>query len=489
MLATQSVLYAVAGALNKVLALVTVPILTRTLSPSGYGLAELATGLAALLTAVALFGADIPAARLASAVREKQDKARVYSSYVGAITGLGILAGLSVWFLAPKVADALWSSPGAADLARLVALLIPVATFRGALITVQRIEGRAVVFAALASIDLVAKLAFAVSLVLLGQGPEGVVRGFLLGNVVGLAAAALVTMPLLLKWPHLNETRELLRGGLAFLPSGVTFILVDYALRFFVANDLGVAAVGQLAAAMRIASVMGLSTAAFSLAWGPYAIVRTADRETRNLFGSVLTAFGGVAVFAAIAIGLVGNEIITFVSGSQFAPGSQALPGLILGVALSGPVFIVLVATGVGGRTAWAAMAVLIGAATQLGLGVLLIRPMGLQGIGIAAASGQIATLAVAGVASRDVIRARWGLLACGLGGAVLLTIAAGILSGPTNANQLVRLAILAALASGLGFSLPWLLRVARSLAAGRTPMEPPLDYGASQIYRPDDEA
>src|ERR671914_195385 len=63
-LAAESVLYGLAGAIGRAAALVTVPILSRTLAPADYGLADLATALAALVQLVVSFSGDIPAARL-----------------------------------------------------------------------------------------------------------------------------------------------------------------------------------------------------------------------------------------------------------------------------------------------------------------------------------------------------------------------------------------------------------------------------------------
>jgi O-antigen/teichoic acid export membrane protein len=488
-LATQSALYAFAGALNKVLALVTVPILTRALSPPGYGIAELATTLAALLTAVALFGADMPAARLAATASQLGEKTRVYTSYVASIVGLGLLAGAAVWVFSSNIAAGLWASPSAVDLARLVGLLIPVAAARGALVTIQRIQGRAGTFAILATVDLVAKLTLAVVFVLTGQGPAGVVRGFLLGNVVGLAAALSVTWRALAMWPSKDTAARLLAGGLAFLPSVIAFLLADYAIRFIVADRMGIAAVGQLAAAARVASVIGLATAAFSLAWGPYAIVRATGKRTQQLFGSVLTAFGAASVAVALPIGLLGREIITLLSGDQFSPGAAALPGLVLAGALAGPVFILLVATGVGGRTMWAGAASLFGAAVQLGLGLLLIGPTGLTGVGIAATAGQLAALAIALVTARGVVKARWGILAVSLAGAVFLSVVAAVLSTDGDGSRLLRIGILIALAAGLAAIARPLFAIGRALGTEWTHDPVSSDARIAEVRQARDEA
>ena len=55
--------YVVAGALGKAGALITIPIVTRALGPSEYGLLDLSTSLIALATLIGGLSAELPARR------------------------------------------------------------------------------------------------------------------------------------------------------------------------------------------------------------------------------------------------------------------------------------------------------------------------------------------------------------------------------------------------------------------------------------------
>ena len=83
-LASQSALYGLAGAIGKALALLTVPLLTRMLTPADYGLADLANTFAALFAMTVGFAGDIPAARLVGSASHDAERRSILSSYTWA---------------------------------------------------------------------------------------------------------------------------------------------------------------------------------------------------------------------------------------------------------------------------------------------------------------------------------------------------------------------------------------------------------------------
>jgi O-antigen/teichoic acid export membrane protein len=394
LLAGRSALYALAGALNKVLALITVPILTRLLTPDAYGLADLATGLSALLTLVALFGADIPAAQLA-ATRPSQHRP-VYATYIALVSALAVAIALVVLVGAGQVAATMWGAAEQQLLAQWTAVLIAVTGMRGATVTVLRLAGRARAFAAISIVELIVDLVLSVVLVALGSGPLGVVQAYVVGNVVGLTISLASGRDLLGGKPRWDMASSLARKGAAYLPAGLAFVAADYGLRYLVANFSGLESAGHLATAIRIASVMGLATAGFTLAWGPYmASLPQGIRRARQA-GFMISGYGGIALVAGALIALFGPEAVEVIAGSAFLPAAAALPGLLAAAAVAGATHVAVVATGLGGRLALVAGAVILGAAFEVVAGFLLLPAFGLAGIGMAAYLGNATALAIA---------------------------------------------------------------------------------------------
>src|SRR5436853_6708230 len=90
-LARHSALYGLAGAIGKAVALVTVPVLTRLLTPREYGLADLASGLAAVCVIVAMFAGDIPAARLLGSRTNTPSRRAVLATYFWSTVTVAVL--------------------------------------------------------------------------------------------------------------------------------------------------------------------------------------------------------------------------------------------------------------------------------------------------------------------------------------------------------------------------------------------------------------
>jgi O-antigen/teichoic acid export membrane protein len=400
LLAGQSALYAFAGALNKVLALITVPILTRLLTPDGYGLADLATGLAALLTLVALFGADIPAAQLA-ATRSARHRS-VYASYVTLVSALGIAIAVVVLAAADQVAGTIWGATEQKQLAQWTAALIAVTGMRGAVVTVLRLVGRARAFAAASVVELIVDLVLSIALVTMGSGPVGVVQAYVIGNLVGFGIAVYVGRDLMVARPNLLTMSSLAGRGVAYLPAALAFVTADYGLRFLVATSSGLESAGHLATAFRIASVMGLATAGFTLAWGPYIASQPRGAPRARQAGFIIRAYGGLALAGAALIALFGPEAVELIAGTAFAPAAAALPGLLAAAAVAGAMHVAVVATGLRGRLALVAGAVLIGAMFEVVAALVLLPMFGLTGIGIAAYLGTATALAIAIVSAGD---------------------------------------------------------------------------------------
>jgi O-antigen/teichoic acid export membrane protein len=391
-LAGQTAAYAIAGTIGKIAGLLTVPYLTRQLSPDGYGLADLATSFAALVTLLVRFGGDVPAARMRARATDQVQRNVIQGTYVLTTIAVAVAAAFLLLPLAPIVAEALWASPNGAPLAAASLLLVPITAAQAALASVLRFESRSRAFAVVASIDLATKLGAVVLLVSLGLGPLGVIVGFVIGGAVGAVATAVAARPMLAVTWQPGSARRLIAEGLPFLPTMAAFVLADTLSRVIAANHLGVSDVGQLAVAIRIGSVMALAATAFSLAWGPYGLGLQPSSRTSEVFSTVLVAFSAVAVLGAIAVGAVAPELAIVAGGEEFSAASAAAPGLLMAGALSGIIFVLATAAGVLRRDVAVAASVSVGAVIQVIASFALVSALGIVGIALAAILGRIVT-------------------------------------------------------------------------------------------------
>ena len=424
--------YGVSAAIAKALALLTVPILTRTLGPDGYGLVDLATSTAALLTLVTLLSADIPATRLHALADEHGGALTTLSSYVWAV---GVASVVATGLLLPAsalLAEGAWDAPEATTLAVLALLLVPVSAVQMALTQTHRIRSRPRTFALLSFVDLGAQLGLAVLLVLLGWGPAGVVIGFIAGSAVGLAAAAAASLDLLRTPPDRALALSIGWRGAPFLPYVVAFVLADWAVRALLANAIGIPAVASFGVALRVASVMTLVGAAFSLAWGPVGLARERGPQTSRLFARALVAYGAASVAAALALAAVGPELTRLVAGPGYEAAAVLLPGLALAAALAGTEYVLVIAAGISNRGGRVAVAATAGAVIQVAATLVAIPAFGIAAVGPAAVLGRLTSFAILIVGVRSDVAYRTPLI---VGGGALALVAALLLQLRLGSN------------------------------------------------------
>lgn len=411
-LLTDTAWYGVSSAMAKALALLSVPILARTLGPSEYGLADLATSTAALLTLVAMLSADIPATRLHALAGDRAAGLRALSSYVWLVGIASTMVAAALLPASSLLASGVWSDETATSLAVLAVVLVPISAVQAALAQTQRIRSRPRTFAVLASIDLGAQLGLAVVFVVLGLGPHGVIIGFIAGSVIGVAAAAVTSTDVLRARPDGATARSIALRGAPFLPYAIAFVFADWIVRATLANAVGVTAVASFGVAVRLASVLGLVAAAFSLAWGPIGLARSRGPHTSRLFARALVGYGMVAVAAALALAAVGPELTRLVAGPGYDTAALLLPGLALAAALAGTEYVLVVAAGVADRGGRVAIASTAGAAVQVAVAVVAIPTIGIAAVGPAAVLGRATGFGILLIGVRSDIALRAPLIA-----------------------------------------------------------------------------
>lgn len=446
-LASDTGWYSVAGVVGKGLALLSVPFLTRALGPSDYGLVDLATATAGVLTVVAMFSGDIPAARLVARADSADGRRKSYTEYVIAVASLSVAIAAVVMVSSGWIANTLWSSPGAEGLVLVSATLIPISGIRAALATLQRLEGNSRRFAALATVDVVAQLVLAVAFVAAGFGAFGAIVGFVAGATLALLVAVAFSRHLLGRGFEARAITDLISSGLPLLPAFIAFIAADYVARAIVAGGLGHAAVGEFGLALRIASVLALLTAAFQLAWSPRAAAMSFDEETLRTFGRTLVGYTMTAGLICVALISLSPEFIDLVSGDEFGAATKALPGLALAAVLAGTHFILSMGTVVAGGTWMVAVSSVIGAIVQIIVTATTIGSLGLWAVGLGAAMGRATSVVLLGIRVTGIFGRRMSTASLVLVAASISSLLIGLTSLEHAGSQTIRLLVAASAA------------------------------------------
>jgi O-antigen/teichoic acid export membrane protein len=384
-LLTTGAAYQFGDIVAKGIALVTIPLYTRHISPAGYGAAN------SLLTAVILASIFLRVGVGEAFIRfyfDDDDLARreriartatatvAWTTSVAALLAVvfsGALSRLILGYHDPLLIDCaivgLWAFTN---------LEMAYAQLR-----VDE-RARAYVFASGANVALT--VIFTVTLVVIaGEGA----RGLLLGN---FGASALVVLGLW--WVlrrrfslriHWADLRAMLRFGLPTVPADASVYALQVADRFYLFRSYSHTAAGDYSVALQFATVVFVVVRGFQYAWPPLAYSIESDAEASKLYSLVTTYFVLATGVVVAAVALVGRWIVRLLAAPQYFGAHAALPWLALAWTLYGVYQVMIVITGRARATSRNLPAAAAGLVVNVVL-LLVLVPSGGLGLGIAGA-------------------------------------------------------------------------------------------------------
>jgi O-antigen/teichoic acid export membrane protein len=384
-LLTTGAAYQFGDIVAKGIALVTIPLYTRHISPAGYGAAN------SLLTAVILASIFLRVGVGEAFIRfyfddeDPQRRARIARTAMATVAWTTTLASLLALVFASELSRLLlgYRDPLLIDCAIVGLWAFTNIEMAYAQLRVDE-RARAYVYASGANVAMT--VIFTVSLVVLaGQGA----RGLLLGN---FAASAIVVLglwwvlrkrfSLLIRWADL---RAMLRFGLPTVPADASVYALQVADRFYLYRSYSHAAAGEYSVALQFATVVFVIVRGFQYAWPPLAYSIESDAEAARLYSIVTTYFVLATGIVVAAVALLGRWIVRLLAAPQYFGAHAALPWLALAWTLYGLYQVMIVITGRARATARNLPAALAGLLVNVAL-LLWLVPHGGAGLGIAGA-------------------------------------------------------------------------------------------------------
>jgi O-antigen/teichoic acid export membrane protein len=465
--------YQVADVISKLMAVLLLPVYTRYISPSGYGVVELLANGVIFISIVVRFGIIEAFLRyyFSDEDQERRD-ALARKAIVFLLVATTVLSGALAAAAAPLSKLVL----GHRDTLTFLVAVLGLWTFTNLELTyaLLRVDERLRAYATASLTNVALTIAASIVLVVgLGDGA----RGLLLANY-GASAVVLValwwTMRERLKPKPISAEplRLLMRFGLPTVPAEASVYALSLVDRFYIYHGKSPALAGLYSIAVRLAGAVALIVRAFQYAWPPLAYSVTDDREAARLYGLVTTYYALVAGSVVTALTLLGRWIVRVLAAHSFFGAYRALPWVALGWALYGLWVVFLVIAGRAKVTTRNFPSALAGLAANIVLIILLVPPLGIAGAGIALCGAYVVMLGVMHALTRRAFAAQfeWRRLAqlCLVMGGVsalgdVLLPAAGVVGFVTRAAALLAVPLILTFT---GFFHPQERRQVRALLA-----------------------
>jgi len=385
LLAKRIGLVALANLLVELNSLIMLPLLTKSLPVSEYGVWVQISVTIGLIPAIVLLGFPQSMIRFLPSA-QKNDRQEIFYSMASITVLAGLLASVAIFLLAQPIASAIFD--GRQNIVQILSALvfleclisIPFAYFR----SVQQIKKYSIFNFVKVSFSLL----LVVLLVLSGKGIVGAAIGLLVANTITFLAMGLfVFMDLGFSLPKFKNIREYLAFGLPTMPLSVSGWIVNSSDRYVIGLLLGTAFVGYYSPGYTLGNMITLFMTPISIML-PATLAKYYDDhdidEVKTILGLSQKYFLALGIPAAFGLSVLSLPILSIISTPDIAAhGYLITPIVALGAlfqgayAISAQVMIVEKNTFLTGKI-W-----MLSALSNLGLNFLLVPSMGITGAAI----------------------------------------------------------------------------------------------------------
>ena len=431
-LLTGGAAYQASSIASAALALVTLPLYTRALSKADFGIAETLLTFIVLASILLRFGLGEAFVRYYASHEEGDERERLARTTTFTVLLTTSVAALLAVALAGPLSRLLLGFEDA-GIMRIGVLGLWAFTNLEIAYALLRVDERrrAYLVASLANVLLTVGLTVTL-VVVLDQGA----RGYLAGNYIGSAVVLLGlwwTLRDRIGFPSgglIAPLGPLLRFGVPTVPADATVFALNVIDRAYLLRTQSAAAAGLFALSVKLATAVILAVRGFQLAWPPLAYSITDDERARRFYAAVTTWYVVVTGFVVAALTLLGRWVVRLLAAPEYFEAHEALPWVALGWAMYGLLLVLVTIGGRAGVTARNFPAALAGVVVNVVVLVLLVKPLGIAGAGIALVASYAVMLAVLHLLTRRlfVVPFEWGRL----------SLAVGVVGGIAVAGELL---------------------------------------------------
>jgi len=398
-LLTSSGVYALASLALPLVALVLSPFLTHTLSRTDYGVLAVLTTAISLLAGITQFGLNNAFFRAYNYDYEsREDKLAVLSTVILLLALSSFALALVVVWFAPWFASLLLGSAAYSNPVRLLALVVVLQNLTVPGFSWLRAESRAILYATLSILNLLANLVM--TLLFVGVFQLGV-SGALLAVAVGYGLVVICTVPPILLRIKLRFRRDisanLLSFGLPLVASLVSVWALQLADRFLLSRLGSLAETASYTVAYSLGGILGvLVLSPFSLAWPTTMFAIAKRNDAIALFSLIFRWYSLFLLFATFGLMLVSVSALYLFFPVSYYAAVPVIPIVALSIMFFGLYNYFTVGISIRRKTWLAVMLTALAAVVNIGLNILLIPLYGSLGAAFATLLGYL-LLAIGG--------------------------------------------------------------------------------------------
>ncbi|MGB0873535.1 MAG: lipopolysaccharide biosynthesis protein [Solirubrobacterales bacterium] len=403
--------YTTSSVLAKLIAVFTLPIYTRYVSPEEFGQVEILATTVIVLSIFFRLGAIEAVLRFYFLNDEYDPRDVVRTGFWGLTITTTVGVAICLAAAEPLAQLLLRDSEDAITLVYIAIGWFWFATFYELLLALYRVEERAGAYAAATVMNVLITVPLTIYLVVArDMGAIGLLLGNAVGTAITVTGLALVHIRAgRIAKPGLPLRAPMLRFGLPTVPGEISLYALNWVDRLLLINipasrSAGLAAAGLYSIAYKFAQGVTMFVRAFQLAWPPLAYSIKADAEARIVYGRVLTYYLLVTGGVVTVLALISRWLARLLVSDEFFDAYRAVPLVATGVVLYGAYLVLVSAVARMGKTGSLFPVAAAGLVANVALGLLLIPSQGIVGAALALIGAYIVLLALMYIRARQTL-------------------------------------------------------------------------------------
>jgi O-antigen/teichoic acid export membrane protein len=380
-LARSSLVYGLGNYGVKLVGFLLIPVYTRYLTPSDYGVMSLVSTFGQALFIFLNLGQSTALFRFYYDDDTPAGRQRVIAGSLWITLIVSTPLALVALVSSRPTAGALL---GETSLGPLVAIGVLTVTCRQLLrlpFAVFRADDRDTRYAAWSIARTALSAALAIAFVV---GLHMGVRGVLLSALVAEATCCVILLPRLLGalrtgWPG-KELREQLAFGLSLVPGAMAGFVLELSNRFFLRHYGNLHEVGLFSLGCRFGEIVSFIVSAIQLAWPQFVFSNRRSPGAQGLYAYATTYYVGVMLFLCLALSMLAPEVIGLMAAPAFHAAAAVVPLIALAYFCEGLCYVGTIGIMLQKRPLVRSGAVAVAAAVNIGLNFVLIPRFGMLG-------------------------------------------------------------------------------------------------------------
>lgn len=334
----HSSIYGISVFLRKGIGFIMIPIYTRYLTPSNYGLLELLDLTLTVFAILVALGIESSVIRYYNYFDDPKDKQEVFTTSItfALIFSLMILGILEI-FSIPICKSIL----GSAEYLRYFQIIFLCLAVQNVYLVPEAFliaQKKSVLYSILSIGTLVSSLSLnIIFLVFMDMGVLGILLSMLITKIVNGLVVSAITLKSVRYSFSWRKLKEIMSFGLPLMPATLGLYIMHFSDRFFIQkfcslNDVGIYSLGYKFGMILTILVSG---PIFRI-WDTqrFEIAKAEDGE--KVFRKIFTYYSGIMIFAGLSISVFINEIFSIMAAREYQSGTAVVPLIVLSYILYG---------------------------------------------------------------------------------------------------------------------------------------------------------